>query len=108
GRPLVILVGSSAQYGALPLEENPITEDSRCNPVTPYGWAKAAAEATARALAVSASLQIIPVRVFNIVGPGEPLTTVASAFAARIVAMLEGRSEEVPVGELAAVRDCTD
>jgi GDP-4-dehydro-6-deoxy-D-mannose reductase len=107
-RPLVILAGSAAQYGALRIEENPVNEDSRCNPVTPYGWAKAAAEATARAFAASASLQIIPIRVFNIVGPGEPPTTVASAIAARVAAVLDGRSEEVPVRDLSAVRDFTD
>jgi GDP-4-dehydro-6-deoxy-D-mannose reductase len=107
-RPLVVLAGSSAQYGPLPIEENPITEDSRCNPVTPYGWAKAAAEATARAFAASGSVEVIPVRVFNITGPGEPPTTVASAFAARIVAVLDGRSEEVQARDLSAVRDFTD
>jgi len=107
-RQLVVLAGSSAQYGALPIEKNPITEDSRCNPITPYGWAKAAAEATARAFAVSASLEIIPVRVFNIIGPGEPSTTVASALAERIVSVLEGHSEDVQVRDLSAVRDFTD
>jgi GDP-4-dehydro-6-deoxy-D-mannose reductase len=107
-RPLVIVAGSAAQYGALPIEENPITEESRCNPVTPYGWAKAAAEATARAFSASASVPIIPVRVFNIVGPGEPLTTVASAFAARVLAVLAGQSEKVHVRDLSAVRDFTD
>jgi GDP-4-dehydro-6-deoxy-D-mannose reductase len=107
-RPLVVVAGSSAQYGPLPVEENPITEDSRCNPVTPYGWAKSAAEATARAFAASGSVDVIPVRVFNIIGPGEPPTTVASAFAARIVEVLDGRSEEVQARDLSAVRDFTD
>jgi GDP-4-dehydro-6-deoxy-D-mannose reductase len=107
-RPLVVLAGSSAQYGPLPIEENPITEDSRCNPVTSYGWAKAAAEATARAFAASGSVEVIPVRAFNIVGPGEPPTTVASAFAARIAAVLDGLSEQVQARDLSAVRDFTD
>jgi GDP-4-dehydro-6-deoxy-D-mannose reductase len=107
-RPLVILAGSAAQYGLLPIEENPITEESRCNPVTPYGWAKAAAEATARAFSGSASLPIIPVRVFNMVGPGEPPATVASALAARVLAVVAGQFEKVHVRDLSAVRDFTD
>ena len=107
-RPLVVFVGSSAQYGALPVEENPVTEDSRCNPVTSYGWAKVAAEATARAYAASGSVDVIPVRAFNIIGAGEPPTTVASAFAGRIAALLAGRLDEVQVRDLAAVRDFTD
>jgi GDP-4-dehydro-6-deoxy-D-mannose reductase len=107
-RPLVVLVGSSAQYGSLPIEENPITEGSRCNPVTSYGWAKAAAEATARAFAASGSVDVIPVRAFNIIGAGEPPTTVASAFAGRIAALLDGRLDEVQARDLSAVRDFTD
>ena len=106
--PLVVLAGSSAQYGALPIEENPISEDSRCNPVTPYGWAKAAAEATARAFAAGGSVDIIPVRAFNLIGPGEPPTTVASALATRIIAVLDGRSDEVQARDLSTVRDFSD
>ncbi len=107
-RPLVILAGSSAQYGALPIEENPVTEESRCNPITPYGWAKAGAEATARAFAAGASIELIPVRTFNLIGPGEPPTTVASAFASRIVAVLDGRSEVIQARDIGAVRDFSD
>jgi len=108
GRPLVVLAGSSAQYGALPPEENPVGEDSRFNPVTPYGWVKTAAEATARAFAAAGRADVIPVRMFNVVGPGEPPTTVASAFASRIAAVLDARSDEVAVRDLDAVRDFSD
>jgi GDP-4-dehydro-6-deoxy-D-mannose reductase len=108
GRSRVVLAGSAAQYGPLPIEENPITEDSRWNPVTPYGWAKTAAEAAARAFAAAGSVEIVPVRAFNITGPGEPPSTVASAFAARIIAVLDGRSHEMEARDLSAVRDFTD
>ncbi len=107
-RSRVVHVGSSAQYGSLPVGENPVREDSRCNPVTSYGWAKAAAEATARAFEASGTVDVVPVRAFNIIGAGEPPTTVASAFAGRIAAFLDGRLEQVQARDLSAVRDFTD
>ncbi len=107
-RPLVVLAGSSAQYGTLPVEENPITEESRFNPTTPYGWAKIAAEAIAMAFAISGRADVIPVRMFNLIGPLEPATTVASAFASRINAVLEHRADAVVVRDLTVVRDFSD
>lgn len=107
-RARVVLAGSSAQYGAVPRSENPVTEQTRGRPVNAYGFAKAAAEATACALATDGAFDLVPVRAFNHVGPGEPPTTVASAFATRIAAVLGGRAERVAVADLDAVRDFTD
>jgi GDP-4-dehydro-6-deoxy-D-mannose reductase len=107
-RPRVLLAGSSAQYGALRRDENPVTEESRTEPVTAYGFAKAAAEHTARAFAAEGAFEVVPVRAFNHVGPGEPPTTVASAFARRIADVVAGRADTVTVADLDAVRDFTD
>jgi GDP-4-dehydro-6-deoxy-D-mannose reductase len=107
-RPRFVQAGSSAQYGALSRQENPVDERARCNPVTAYGFAKAAAEATVAAFGVAGCFDVIPVRAFNHVGPGEPTTTVASSFAARIIEVLAGRAESLRVQDLDAVRDFTD
>jgi GDP-4-dehydro-6-deoxy-D-mannose reductase len=104
----LVLAGSSAQYGDLPRAENPVHEDSRCNPVTAYGFAKLAAESTARAFGVAGELEVICVRAFNHVGPGEPPTTVASAFASRIASVLDGTTDQLRATDLDAVRDFTD
>lgn len=107
-RPRVVHAGSSAQYGALPEAENPVTEDSRTLPVSPYGFAKAAAEATLRAYAAAGAIDLVPVRAFNHIGPGEPAYTVAGAFAARVAAVAAGRADHVAAADLDAVRDFTD
>jgi GDP-4-dehydro-6-deoxy-D-mannose reductase len=107
-RPRLVLAGSSAQYGALRRDENPVTEDSRFQPVGAYGLAKAAAEHTARAFAAGGAFEVVPARAFNHVGPGEPSTTVASALARRVADVLAGRSDTVTVADLDAVRDFTD
>lgn len=104
----MVLAGSSAQYGGLAPEENPVTEESRFNPLGAYGLVKVAAEAAARAFATGGDFELIPVRAFNHVGPGEPLTTVASSFASRILAVLDGTAETVSVMDLECVRDFTD
>jgi GDP-4-dehydro-6-deoxy-D-mannose reductase len=106
--PRVVLAGSSAQYGALRRDENPVTEDSRFQPVGAYGLAKAAAEYTARAFAAGGTFEVVPVRAFNHVGPGEPPTTVASALARRVADVLAGHADTVTVADLEAVRDFTD
>jgi GDP-4-dehydro-6-deoxy-D-mannose reductase len=104
----LLVAGSSAQYGALPRELNPVTEDAPLRPVNAYGHAKVAAEATAMAFAATGALDVIPVRAFNHIGPGEPPTTVASAFARRIADVRAELSDTVTVGDLDAVRDFTD
>jgi GDP-4-dehydro-6-deoxy-D-mannose reductase len=107
-RPRVVLAGSSAQYGPVPRQDNPVTEETPCRPAIPYGYAKVAAEATAAAFTAAGALDVVPVRAFNHLGPGEPATTVAGAFAARVAAVLAGRADTVPAADLAAVRDFVD
>ena len=104
----LILAGSSAQYGAAPVPEEAITEAAPCRPLSPYGHAKVAAEALALALSLDGAFELVPVRPFNHVGPGEPPTTLAGALAARIVSVIEERAERVQVSSLTAVRDFTD
>lgn len=45
--PTILIVSSSAAYGAAPMEGEPVTEDCPLRPVSPYGVSKAAQELTA-------------------------------------------------------------
>jgi GDP-4-dehydro-6-deoxy-D-mannose reductase len=101
----LVIAGSSAQYGTA---ASPVTEESHGAPVSAYGYAKAAAEAVLRGLAADGAFEVIPVRAFNHIGPGEPTSTVAGAFADRIRAVLAGHAERVNVAGLSSVRDFTD
>lgn len=101
----LVIAGSSAQYG---LARSPVTEESPGEPVSPYGHAKAAAESILRGHAGDGAFEVIPVRAFNHIGPGEPATTVSGAFAQRIRAVLAGHTERVNVAGLESVRDFTD
>lgn len=107
-RPRLVLAGSSAQYGAVPPEQNPIGEETLPRPVGAYGHAKAAAESIALALASDGLVSVTAARSFNHVGPGERTHTVAGALAARVADVLHGRAGRVRVSDLDAVRDFTD
>jgi GDP-4-dehydro-6-deoxy-D-mannose reductase len=106
--PRIVLVGSSAQYGKVPEDQNPVTEDTPQQPVGAYGFAKIAAEAVAQAMAADNAYHLLRVRAFNHIGPGEPPATMAGALARRVVDVLLGNSERITVSDLDAVRDFTD
>ncbi|MEV6372429.1 NAD-dependent epimerase/dehydratase family protein [Micromonospora musae] len=104
----LVLAGSSAQYGAVPPELNPVTEETLPRPVGAYGHAKAAAESLALALGTDGRIAVTAARSFNHVGPGEDTATVTGALAARVAEVLAGRAARLRAADLDAVRDFTD
>jgi GDP-4-dehydro-6-deoxy-D-mannose reductase len=96
-----LLFASTAEvYGLVPDDEQPIAEQRRPAPRSPYALTKAAAERTA--LAAGAAV----VRLFNLAGPGQLATFALPSFAAQLAAIERGEAEPVlRVGNLAARRD---
>jgi GDP-4-dehydro-6-deoxy-D-mannose reductase len=99
GRPVV--VASSAEvYGPVPEAEQPIAEDRRVDPRTPYALTKAAAERLAFARGA------VVARAFNLIGPGQAPLFALPAFAHQLAAIArEGREPVLRVGNLSARRD---
>ncbi len=96
----VIAASSAEVYGAVPEEEQPLTEDREVAPMSPYGMTKAAMERIA--LLHDATV----VRSFNICGPGQASTFALPTFARQLRAIAEGDQEPVlQVGNLSARRD---
>jgi GDP-4-dehydro-6-deoxy-D-mannose reductase len=103
----VVVVGSAAEYGETTRE--PVDEDHPLQPRTDYGIAKAAQEIAGAAIAVRRELDLIRLRLFNVIGPGEPTSFVASAVAARIAAIRAGTaSPPLRTGDLSTRRDFVD
>lgn len=102
-----VLVASSAEvYGAVPEDEQPIAEDRPLAPGTPYGVTKAAAERLALALAGETGAEVVIVRSFNLIGPGQAPRFALPSFASQLAAIRRGESEPVlRVGNLSARRD---
>jgi GDP-4-dehydro-6-deoxy-D-mannose reductase len=104
----VLLISSAEVYGAVPTSQLPITEEVKLTPVSPYAASKAAAEMLGIQAAVGFGLQVIRVRPFNHIGPGQSTDFVVSALARRIVQAKRDGDRAIRVGNLSARRDFTD
>lgn len=95
-----IVVSSADVYGAVPRDEQPIAEDRRIAPHTPYALTKAAGER----LALLADAVIV--RSFNLVGPGQNPNFSLASWTSRLAAISKGEREPVlEVGDLSTWRD---
>lgn len=104
----VLAVSSADVYGRVTMGELPLTEDSPLRPVTPYAASKIAADYLGLQAWLGYGLEVLRVRAFNHLGPGQTNNFVAPALAERIALNeLEG-GEVVPVGNLTPRRDFTD
>jgi len=105
----VLLVSSAEVYGAVPEHEQPITEERRMAPATPYGASKAAAEMAALQAVHRRSLQVVIARSFNHTGPGQDTRFALPNLTQQLVLMSEGAQPPVlKVGNLDARRDFLD
>ena len=104
-RARAIIVSSSAVYGAVPRKRNPVVEEEPLRPLLPYGASKAAVEALTSVYAAH-GLDVVTVRPFNLLGPGQGAEFVTGRFAQQIVEIAAGRAEPViETGALEPVRD---
>jgi GDP-4-dehydro-6-deoxy-D-mannose reductase len=106
-RPL-LLVGTSAEYGAISEGDLPISEDLRPRPYNHYGISKLAQ--TLEGLAANRSGRpVAVVRPFNLVGPGMPDYLVIQSFVRQISEIVRGTAPPViSVGNLKPSRDFMD
>jgi GDP-4-dehydro-6-deoxy-D-mannose reductase len=102
-------VSSAQVYGSLAPGRKSFSEDSELNPSTPYAASKIMGEYMARSYVKAYGLDIISVRSFNHIGPGQSTDFVCSALARQIVLMQKGLQPPVLwAGNLAVERDFTD
>jgi GDP-4-dehydro-6-deoxy-D-mannose reductase len=107
-RPRVLLISSAEAYGRVPEREQPIAEDRPLRPATAYAASKAAAEMAGHH-AAARGLDVVILRPFNHVGPGQSDDFVTSAFAHQLARIEAGAQEPLlRVGNLSAVRDIAD
>jgi GDP-4-dehydro-6-deoxy-D-mannose reductase len=104
----VLSVSSADVYGRVSLAELPLAEDAPLRPVTPYAVSKVAADFLGLQATLGYGLDVLRVRAFNHLGPGQTNRFVAPAIAERIARNEFERAEVVPVGNLTPRRDFTD
>jgi GDP-4-dehydro-6-deoxy-D-mannose reductase len=108
GARRVLVVSSADVYGIVPEADLPITERHPLRPVSPYAVSKVAADYLGLQAWLGRQLEVIRVRAFNHLGPGQSDRFVAPSIASRIASNERDGGDEIPVGNLAARRDLTD
>lgn len=103
----VILVSTAEVYGPAPPERMPLSEELPMRPATLYGASKASAEHLARAFA-NEGLDVVILRPFNHIGPGQKEPYVVASFAAQIAALERQGGGVLRHGNLDAQRDFLD
>lgn len=104
----VLLVSSADVYGIVAEADLPITEDHPLRPVSPYAASKVAADFLGLQAWLGHGLEVVRVRAFNHLGPGQSPQFVAPAIASRIAQNELDGGDEILVGNLEARRDLTD
>lgn len=106
---IVVIAGSSEEYGLVHEHEAPIAEDNPLRPLSPYAVSKVAQDMLGYQYAQSYKMPIIRCRAFNHEGPRRGQDFVISNFAKQIASIESGLQEPViSVGNLDARRDFTD
>lgn len=105
----VLVVSSAEVYGDPRPGSLPFTELSELRPISNYGLSKAAADLAAFKYHRREKVDVVRVRPFPHVGPGQNESFAVSSFAHQIACIKLGRKEPViQVGNLEAKRDYTD
>ncbi len=104
----VLNIGSADVYGRVPPEQLPITEAHPLVPLSPYAASKIAADYLGLQATLGYGLEVVRVRAFNHIGPGQSTNFVAPAIAMRIAENELDGTDVIPVGNLSPKRDLTD
>lgn len=108
-KPRVLLIGSGEEYGHIKPGETPIVEDNRLRPGNIYAATKACQNMIGNIYSKAYDMELMMVRAFNHIGPGQAPAFVVSDFCKQVAEIEKGLREPVMmVGNLAARRDFTD
>lgn len=105
----VLLIGSSEEYGSAADRPEPVNETVTPEPANIYAISKLAQNMIGSLYCKAYNMDIISVRAFNHIGPGQLPQFVVSDFCMQAAEIAEGKREPVIyTGNLAAKRDFTD
>lgn len=107
--PRILLVGSGEEYGHAAAKQVPIAEETSLAPGNIYAATKACQNMIGRIYADAYKMDVMMVRAFNHIGPGQTERFVVSDFCKQVAEIEAGKKEAVIfVGNLSAKRDFTD
>lgn len=107
--PTVLLASSAEAYGLAYSDELPLKETACFRPLSPFGISKAAQDLLGFQYYKSYGLRIIRTRIFNTLGPRQPVYYQVSRLARQIVEIEKKKREPVlKVGNLESKKDYID
>lgn len=108
-KPRILVIGSGEEYGHIKEGETPISEETLLRPGNIYAATKACQNMIGSIYAKAYDMEMMLVRAFNHVGPGQAPLFVVSDFCKQTAEIEKGLKEPViHVGNLSARRDFTD
>ena len=108
-KPRILLVGTGDEYGQIDSDELPIDEESNTRPGNVFAATKTFQSKLANIYRDAYNLEIMSVRTFNYIGPGQSPDFAIANFCNQVVAIEQGKQEPIiKVGNLTAKRDFTD
>ncbi len=108
-KPRILISCTPEEYGNVPKNKIPITEETELAPVNLYAAGKVAQDAVCQAYAASYRFKVIRTRAFNHEGPRRDILGALASFAYQIARIERGLQKPVvEVGNLSAKRNFTD
>lgn len=108
-RARLVFAGSGEVYGPMSPDEAPANEDRALNPVTLYAHSKWFAERMLEHFRLRRGLNVVTLRLFNHIGPGQSPRFSVASFAEQLRRIRdEALDPVIRVGNLDARRDFTD
>jgi len=105
----VLTSATPEEFGDVPADLIPITEETRIKPINPYAASKAAQDMICVTYHASYNMDIVRTRAFNHEGPRRYIHGAIASFAYQIARIERGQQEPViSVGNLSATRNFTD
>jgi GDP-4-dehydro-6-deoxy-D-mannose reductase len=105
----MLYVGSGDVYSLVSPDKLPIIEDTPLRPRNPYAVSKVAAEALCCQWSQTEGFEIIMVRPFNHIGPGQSGRFAVSSLARQVMEIKMGvKRPVIDVGDIDVTRDFTD
>lgn len=100
-----LAVGTAYEYQ---LQDEPLTESSQLNPVSPYAWSKQLMSSVMQMYGRVYAIPTVVARTFNLIGPG-PAAGVCAQFAKQVAMMEKGLlPPKLQVGNMDVQRDFLD
>ena len=105
----VLTSATPEEFGDVPADLIPITEETRIKPINPYAASKAAQDMVCITYHASYNMDIVRTRAFNHEGPRRYIHGAIASFAYQIARIERGLQKPViKVGNLSATRNFTD